>query len=337
MYPADLNVLVGKLETVPGTPETNLVAADLDVRIFEPTFTPGTVMNGDIKYATGDHSEHADIAGAQIAQLAGNIHLNDAGAAGTKPNLSKFLESAGLKYFQTVSKGVWWQPLKETDCNQTMTLWFVKVKCGPSPKAIAYKFGGAKANVVLSAGGVGQPWMAALAFQAFKAADPVEITDASTIAVLTGADTAVPHAFLNCDTTIGVKAITPASFSLDSGNEVLAKFNPAKASGVDQFYIATRKPRFSLNPLTEDVADYSPLADMDAETLRKITMVENAGISFSLTIAQAQVISAALAAREGLNAFDLNYKCLRNGETGSPAVAGLPVECPWEFMIGSKT
>jgi len=330
-------VAIGKAEGTPGTGES-IVKADFNTRIFEPRFTPNIEFENDLKYTTGDHTEDIDVSGARWGTLSFKTFVNTDGTANGKPNWVKFAESSGVKHhtFSTFGNSI--SPRAEAD-GKTMTIWIVDVERGASPEAIEYKFSGAMANAVLSAPGVGKPIEIRYEFKGKLLAPADNITPFTNPVELTAPDTTNPFVNLNTAVDIGGATMKVASWELDFGNNVEMEIDSADPTGICLFNLIERKPRLSINPLKLRLVTADILSKTFQNTKETITITNSAAIPLKLTIPQAQIIAPEDVTREGLEAWQLSYKCLRNGQVGSLILSGAnnTVEDTWELLIGAKS
>lgn len=337
---ANKRFAVVKAETAPGTPEYDLSAsfpadADYDCRFTGVEITPDIGMDeeaGDVRMGT--HGELESIAGAQSAEIKLTFPMPWGGAVGTAFNYSKVLQACGLAETAYGATGIGWQPITDNDC-AAVTIVVIDPQFGTTPAAVGYLFAGCMGNAVISAGGIGAPWMCEATFRG-KLVDIADIANGD-IPVMTGAGTELAERLLDNTFSIGGTTQKISTFSLDAGNDIQPVIDQDDATGYKHYYIASRKPRFSCNPLgvlnaTDDVLARVNGMDNDAISLATAGTPPH----FTLDIPRAQLMNPAIADREGLSAWDQNYKCLRNHNGSAAANASIPDECTWELLQGAR-
>ena len=337
LYP--LRILVGKLETTPGTMET-LTDADFDIRIRNPEVTPTIELDDEAsRWARGDHAEDDVITGAQSGQITFSVRMTKGTTSNTAPSWWKFANGCGLQSVNYTGKGYALQPRKAYD-ETTMTLWVMDIKRGANPTAIAYKFAGGMGNMVMTADGVGKPWMANFTFTG-KLSSIATITNADILEKII-ADTACAEKFINNDALLGIHSHKISSFSLDIGNEISPVIDQSDPSGYAFYGVTGRKPRLTMNPLMD--SSHMIYNDIINGTTGCPTfyagMVGSTGSDashFSLHIPKAQIITANMGNREGLVSQELTIKCLGNGWTGAVSDKDLDPEVTWELLQGKRS
>jgi hypothetical protein len=197
-----------------------------------------------------------------------------------------------------------------------------------------FLFAGCMGNAVISAGGIGAPWMCEATFKG-KLVDIADIGN-SDIPVITGAGTELAERLLDNTFTIGGVAQKISSFSLDAGNDVQPVIDQDDTTGYKHYYIASRKPRFSCNPLGVLVATDDVLARVNGMDNDAISLATPSS-HFTLDVPRAQALNPTIADREGLSAWEQNYKCLRNHNGSAAANASIPDECAWELLQGARS
>lgn len=325
----NLRILIAKNEVTKGT-YIAMLNADFDVRVRGIEITP-TVEPDDenSKHATGDHGEDNSIMGAQSVTITCFTRMAWGGAVDTIPLWDKFNRACGVKSVVIGGVGVTFEPLKEYD-GESMSIQVIDIQRGASPSAIAYQFSGCMGNVIYTAEGVGMPLLAQYTMTG-KIHDVVDVTGAGILA-LTGQSTVVGEKLLNAPVTLGgVAGQQISSFALNAGNDVQPEIDQADPTGYRQFNIVARRPRLSVNPLQQLVAT-NPIYDKVKDGTRGACSIATQAASphFTFHVPDAQNLSAALAAREGLGGWASNYKCLRNGTTESD----ISDECGWQILQG---
>ena len=269
--------------------------------------------------------------GAASASIAFGFKICPSWTPANPPNLSKFFEGCGAAPVTYVGTGIAWQPKKAYD-EKTMTIGVFDIEPGSSPVATLHTFSGCCGNAILGAEGIGQPWMANFTFQG-KYEGTEDVTGAS-ILELTAPDTTLAIKHLNNPLVVGGSALCITSWQLDFGNDIQPRICQSEDTGYSYFRIASRRPRFSINPLAQRVADidwYSILRNQTIQT----GLLESAAATpeYSLHFPRLQLLSNAIAAREGYVNWDQTLKALRNGGVDSD----IADEATWELLHGSRT
>lgn len=324
-----LRYAVMEVETVVGTAETPL-AADFDVRLWNPEITVTVDMDDEAsKDATGDHAEFESLAGTTHGQIAFEMLLPWSGTVDTDPKWFKVAESCGAVTKDYGVTGVAILPDQIND-EKTCTIWaFDKERGGAAPVSTIYKFAGCMGNMIIGCDKPGAPWKAQCVFSG-KLQDVVD----GTALELTAPDSALPEKWLSSTYTWGGGGTFYASsWQLDMGNEIVPVYDQSDATGISHFSIGTRKPRWSTNPLAQKQATDDVFAAVVAQTTGALSVNST---NFTLKGVDAQLLSAALADREGFVAWDQTYKLLRNGVTGSLIDSDLTVEQTWELLHGTR-
>jgi hypothetical protein len=320
----DLRIAVVKLESTPGTAET-LADADHNVRLFGIECAPiFEIDDENSKFATGDHGEDESIVGAQSGTISFSCKLAYGGAVTTLPNWFKLFKACGYEEMTYTSTGVGLQPISGKDCI-TATIGVYDINRCSTPAAVCYLFSGCSGTVEFGCEGIGKPLVAKFTFTGKL----VSIADVANgdIPVLTSPDTELAEKLLNTTVTFGGTAQKISSFNLTAGNEIQPVIDQSENTGYLAYGIATRKPRFSMNPLVQLVATDNVYSKILNETTGAIAL-ELQNIKINIPVAQ--LISTTLANREGLVNWDQNYKCLRNGSSSSD----LYDEATHDILIG---
>lgn len=332
----NLRFAVMKVESVAGTPIWNMSStfpadADFNNRIYGIEPSLNIDFDEDVaNIATGDHAELSGLSGKQSGQISFTFPMHWGGAVATAPNWSKIAQACGLYEHAYTTTGIGYQPLKQMD-NITYTIAVFDMDLGgASPNSTCYLFAGCKGNMVISAENNGK-LMAACTFKG-KLVDVLAVANAN-IPEPTGMQATLAEKLLNSTFTINTVTQWISGFSLDLGNDVQPVINQSQTTGYDYFYIASRKPRFSCNPLQIAVGADDVLDRMISDTSGVISL---ATTNLTLYIPRAQLMSMALANREGLVNWDQSYICQRNHNGLSAIQAAIPNECTFELYQGAR-
>jgi len=339
-YSSNLRILVGKLESVPGTMET-LAASDFDVRVRGVEIAPTFEVDDEAsKWARGDHAEDESIVGAKTAQVTFTVRAAVASAVTAEPKWWKFAKGCGLASAAWASAGYGLTPKKAND-EITMTLWVYDIQRGGTGNAVCYQVAGAMGNMVLGAEGVGKPWLASFTYTG-KLVGIVNV-EAADVPSPYGLDTTCADRLLMDSCYVDAVAQKVSSFSLDLGNDIQPVYDQSDASGISHYGIVARKPRLSLNPLLTSIATDDIWTRIGAgstgcpDTYACHLGDTGANTKYSIMVPKAQLLTAGLANREGLVSWEQSYKLLANGVTGSIADANLTPEVTFEILSGTRS
>lgn len=341
VFQSNQNVLIGKAESssAHGT-AVAITAADLDSWIYEPKFSTKIEMDGGLKVATPDSGKYNDIPGAQSCDITGKILMSPGTSvtAAATPKWGKYLVACGTSVQAYTTKGHSYLPVKAGERN-TMTLQKVEVARGAAAVGYSRIAAGCMGTGSIECAGIGKPLTFNFAMKGkMGATADIAAADLLTLSAFTSADAGNPWIVQSMTVTVGAVAQKISSFKLDFGNKVEPEINTADSTGYDFFSIAEREPTFSFNPLKLPKATYDPLAAWTGQTVATITLAATTGtVPFSIILPVAQIIGAEDADREGLSAWAVNCKLLRNTTlAGAAVVATIPLEATWEFLIGAK-
>lgn len=334
----NLRFAVMKAEVTAGTPIWDLAAtfpadADFNNRIYDIGVAPEIEFDEDVANgATGDHRELSGLTGKQSATITFSTPLHWGGAVDTVPNWSKILQGCGQYENAYTTTGIGYQPLKQMD-NETITICVIDMDMGgASPTAKAYLFSGCVGNCVLSSENNGKLMLA----YTFKGAFVDSILMANgNIPEMTGAQTPLAEKLLNATVTINSVTQYISGFSLDFGNDVQPITDQSETTGYESFYIASRKPRFSCNPLQLAIATDDVHARTLADSNYPITLV-TASSQITLYIPRAQLMPYSFAEREGLVSYEQNYICQGNHNGAAAILATIPNEATFEILQGAR-
>lgn len=332
-FSSNLRILVGKLETTPGSMET-LSESDFDVRVWNPEVSiTSEVDNEASKYARGDHAEDEAIPGIQHGEISFSIKVHWAGDNTTEPAWYKFLKACGAYEYAYSGTGYAVWPMKRSDA-KSMTIWIYDIQRGTaSPKATIYKFKGCMGNCVITSEGIGMPWMANLTFQG--ALYDIS-TNQSSIPDINSIDTQCPDKLLSNTFTIDSTSQLISSFSLDFGNDVQPVYDQSDSVGIAYYGIVARAPRFTANPLmNNDFDTYNYI--FDGTNCPDVFPISLTGNHHNIYVPNAQMLPSGISNREGLVNWDLSMRCLANGTEGTEVDSDMSAECTWELRIGSRT
>jgi len=334
----NLTFAVVKTESTAGTPEWDLSAsfpadADFKNRLYDIEVSPEIEFDEDVaNIATGDHGELSGLTGKQSATITFSFPLHWGGAAATSPNWSNILAACGLYENAYTTTGIGWQPLKQMDASTLTITVFNMDLGGATPNSTGYLFAGCAGNAVISAENNGK-FNVQCTFKG-KFVDVVAVANAN-IPETTGFQTPLAEKLLNASCTINSVAQCISGFSLDLGNDVQPIICQSEATGYESFYIASRKPRFSCNPLQKVVGDDDVYARLLADSNYPMTMV-TASSQITVYAPRAQLMPYTIAEREGLVNHEQNYILQRNNNGAAAILATIPDEATFEILQGAR-
>ena len=323
-----------KLEGTPGTIET-VADSDFNVRIRNIEITPNIPVDDEgAKYQTGNHAEDESLHGAQSVTIKCAVRAAWGGAVATPPDWWKLAQACGcgVLSYTTAGRGLVGRNAYD-DTTASIIIADKEIGSSGGPITTLYKCAGCMGNMTLKADKVGDPWLAEFEFTG-KLVDVVD----GTALVLTSPQTELGEMFLSNVLTIDSVAKKVSKFQFTMGNTVSPIADQSNATGYSHYVITDRKPRFSCDPLAVKQATTDWLNDLLTENTGSATLATAAATPhFTLRFPDLQPITTALASREGLVAWENNYKALMNGPaTGALVDSTLTHEDTWELLQGAK-
>jgi hypothetical protein len=137
-----------------------------------------------------------------------------------------------------------------------------------------------------------------------------------------------------------IDSVTPkiSSFQFKTGNKLSAVPNQADGAGISHFIVAERSPRFSCNRLASKLATHNWYSDLNTPNLGVISLASAASSPhFTLKVVNAQPMPPSITNKDGLIAYDMNYRACMNGIPGTLIDSTLTHEDTWELLQGSRT
>jgi len=335
-FPTNLNFVICKKETVPGV-LVPFTSADFNVRTINPALTYNTEVDDEAaKYARGDHAEAESVYGARSAQVTFDMRMAWGGDNETEPDTWKILNACGLKsvtYTDVGVVGVALQPLKAGD-EHTLSIGYYQVQRASTPTALCTTLAGAMGNAVITCEKIGAPLLAKVTLTG-KLVSVTTIANAD-IPYPIDMTQQHPEKMLNNTLYIDSKAVKINTFSLDPGCEIQPVLDQSDPTGYSHYAVTSRKPRFSCDPLVEALTVDAPIGDVIAGCtgLYAVDRIVYRTNRYRICAPRAQMLPPSLAAREGLEGWNKNYKLMNNGYTGMQGDTGLPRECTFEILIG---
>jgi hypothetical protein len=141
-----------------------------------------------------------------------------------------------------------------------------------------------------------------------------------------------------CHYVEGVKNIEISQFSLDFGGIVNSFIDQATSTGNAYYATQDRDPRLSINPYhVKKTLDDIDSVVTNARIGAVIIKSSQATPHITIECPNSQLLSPALASREGYINTNRVYRPLRNKITSTPANAALPDQVMYEILIGSRS
>lgn len=299
-------VIAAKLEGTEGTAET-LAAADADVLVFEPSFSPTITMNE--RTETHDSlSPFAHVAGSRMATIAFSVNLRGSGAAGTAPKIGKLLKACRLGETIVASTSVTYAPISVSIPSLTMALYRDGVK-----KQIR----GARGNVTYS-GKAGEPGILNFSFQGVYDG----VSDVSLLTG-TGIETTNLPVLLSAAFTIASFAAKISSISIDMGNKLAMRADINKAEGYFSCMITGGSPKGNFDPEEELVSAHDWYGKFKAGTSGALTFQHNGGAGNICTISApvVQYTGVAESSRDDIAALGVDFALARSAAAGNDEIS----------------
>ena len=338
-FSENLTILVAKVETVPGTPAT-ITSADFDFKVFNPTITMSVEANDEqAKYANGNHSEDVAVMGIQSGTIAFTLNLAKGANNYTAPKWAKFAYGAGLSPVSYTGIGWGLQPLKAYD-EKPLTMWVYKLKRGPTPTATCFKFSGCMGTLNITGEGTGKPVILNFSYSGKLVDIDFDVANAS-IPEINNLDETCYERLLG--TSIEIDGIERQcdTFDLDTGNEISPLKDMGQDTGIDFYGITKRNPRLTCDPLMIGATgtvptDYAYIYGSATGCPSTPTISINTP-HWTVTMPKCQLSTLTPGGRDGLSNFSQTWRLLGNGYTGVLTDTGLPGECTFEMLQGTKT
>lgn len=261
--------LLAKAESVEGTFETGIAAADGGIQIYDLKF--GADFETFIRNPQrATLSQQAPMIGAGKASVAFKTELKGSGAAGTAPKYGALLKSCGFAETVVAATSVAYAPASASIPSLSLKV---------VVDGVAHKLAGARGNVKLGFVN-GQPGFLEFSFEGVYAGTE----DLASVAGITY-DTTDPVPFMaaNC-LSFGDANPVVTKLDLDMGNKLGLRPNANSANGYVSAQLTDRDPSFSLDPEMTTVAAYDWFGKLKAGTLAALTLTLGATAGNIVTI-----------------------------------------------------
>lgn len=294
--------LAAKIESVKGTRETSLAAADADVLAdsIDFSFAPEEIQR---EYLRATFSKDTSIVGPLIATIACKVELKGSGTATTAPSWGKLLTGCG--FAETVgSSSVTYQV--DTDDADTETLTMGVYNDGHL--RILY---GARGTVTFE-------FTANRMAYANYAFTGMYYDDSDTAMLSPTYESTLPVPFRDCSFTLNFG--TPwtgavfSSLNFDMGNEVSMREDANSSTGLAYAQIVNRNPRgtIDLDKVLVATQDFSSFLTTPTTGSVAFDIGSAAGNTLSFSIPKMQILSLPDSERDGVSTYDMAFACRVN-------------------------
>ena len=324
--------------------EMAIQSADFNCRFKTLTDSPKIDFDDEAsRFATGDEGRDFSIAGARSAEITFTEKLAWGGAANTMPVWAKIMRTMGHLPKKYTTTGIEFLP--HTWANEiTATIWVISPENGAAPSTTVYRYCGAHGGngSSIGAGKIGDPYMLTGKYNA-AFIGTTELTVAQTRA-LTSPETSMPEVLLSNLVTVPArvngsttsKEIEISQFTLDFGAVVNPFIDQASTTGYAYYVTSDRDPRFNCNPYyvrkSLDDVDYVVSNQVSGTVTVKSALTSP---HITIEVPNAQLLSPALAAREGYINTNRVYRPLRNN-LGTTTDSAIPDQTLYSILIGAR-
>lgn len=292
--------LAMKLESTPGT-AIAVADADFNLRFFDIGVDPDIEMWVN-NFASGRHSVAGGVMGKKKITITAKHALNLA-AVGVAPLLSKAFKICGQTETIVGATSCAWTPDATKDEAVTATIKVIYVPT--SGNAIIVTAKGCMGNFVVSMDELGHPLVVSFTFVgAF-----VSIADGTAL-VLTSPDTTIPPAVIGSAITAAGNAVGIGKMSLDAGNDVQMDLDPSDATGYLMAYIASRKPKWMMDPKMKLLATDAVYTRWAAgtESILSLATATVSAVKATISAPKGQLTGNKFGARNEVVTFEQEYE-----------------------------
>lgn len=312
-YLTTLQHLAAKTEAVEGVGESP-ADADVVAPVFDLEWTP-TINVPERNPISGTMSKPQRVAGDQMATLTFALELKGGGAAADvpPPMLADLLQACGMVETVNVATDVTYTP-GSTDPD-TVTLEVRQTPRDSADNNLAKKLIGARGTFSIVAV-LGQIVLIQFEFTG-KYVEPD--TDADPLMYVTPAITPKPLPFLSAAFTFqSVGSLLIANATLDIANEVVMRQDVNDATGHTMAEIVNRQPVGSIDPeiVPDTVLNYFKQTTDDVEGILQYVLDGGVGNKVTVLAPKAQIITPAIADRDGISTGALDLSLNRSAAIG---------------------
>lgn len=332
---AGLRYLLFKTEgATPGT-YADPATADFVHRIMNPVFTPEIPMDDEgSKYANGHHGEDQSIAGTQAGTLEFEMKFIPGATNATVPSIFNAFKMCGCSTLAFTTTGVALVRRKAND-DATFSCVIYDAEIGGGTTTSMAKFVGCVGTAKIT-GSIGKSILAKFSVKGSW----LDYVDGTAVALNAGVGNGLAQAYRNSDFLIHNTSVPVSEWELDLGNEINPIYMGSKESGISHYVLTGAKPRLSCNPLAVKQATTDYMAKVMSHSSGATSHIKIGTAAtgvFSFKMIDAQPISLANAAREGLVNWNLNFKGLSNGIPGTllDSATGLTQEDTFYILQGT--
>lgn len=307
------------IETTAGTPVT-ILASHHDVRIGGIQYDHA-IAEYKRKYLSGSHSNFKSVMGKQTGTFSFYVDMAEGAAINSRNPVYKLLQACGVLDSIISTIGVKYNPYSAYDV-KPITMEIVEKDEGVSPVQLVMTYAGCMGNCRMVLQEVGQP----VRFEFEMQGKLVSVADRAFGSILAPTFLSTePTRVLSATITRGAVVQQIETFTLDFGNEVMAKTDPADATGVSHFYITKREPKLTITPYVRTLAADPAYTEWKAGTTGVFTFIIG---NFTLTVPVAQYIGLKPGVRNGARIYEKQFLCVGASDAGDDE---------WKLVQGAET
>lgn len=340
MFGVNRRIVVGELETTPGTAQFDLsstfpASASHNNRITNIEFKTSIAMDdevGDVRL--GDDAELWSVSGIRSGEISFTIPCTWGGTVTDKGHWIDYAKACGLdSTVYATTKGLGVHNDSTYNC-RSMTIAVFDIGCGVAPDVRGYLFKGCVGDWELSASAVGAPWKWKFSFKGAYVGDYA--IDFANVPVFTNPSEKVPEKLLASTIYVQSVKMFVNSFNVVGGNDVKMIPNQEDTTGIKQYYIAGRKTRLQMQALVQKIATEDPFTKITTEATAAASIT---GTNMKIDFPRVQYLTSEQAEIEGLAAYSHNFKLLRNntGYTTGKEIAALSDGAVFEILQGTRS
>jgi hypothetical protein len=268
-------------EGTPGTAET-LGGEDYDFRVVQDSITYSPEIEEFKRaYATKDFAAYSSIMGKRKGTVGFTVDMAWSGTAATPPEYGKLLKSCCIK--ETPTTTVVYDNDKLYN-NVSGTLEVQEANEGASAAGLVIKLKGCMGNAEFVMGSVGQPIQIKFAFTGVLSS----VADRTYANLFTpsGFDNTVADAVLASTITFQTKTVTINTLSLNLGNDIQLRTDPADSAGYLMAYVVDTVPTLKIDPLLDTIANQPFFAAWTGGTTGAFSMTIGSHLTLAAPCAQ---------------------------------------------------
>jgi hypothetical protein len=305
---------------IPGV-EMAIQSSDFNCRFKTLTDAPKIEMDDEAsRFASGDEGREKSIPGARSGEINFVQNMAWAGNFTTVPVWGKIMRTCGHVIKKYAGTGVEFLP--HVSGNEvTATIWILNPENGYDSKTTCYRYSGCHGGSGSSVGAakIGDAYKLTVKYNGayigqtdFTVAQGRALTSADTnVAEILLSNTCVVPAIVNGVTT--TKEVEISQFALDFGGVVNPFIDQSTTTGYAYYATQDRDPKLSINPYMtlKSVDDWDYIVT-NATTGTVLIKSAITAPHITVEVPNAQLMSPAIASREGYINTNRTYRCLRN-------------------------